>query len=482
MSPQRRGRFSAANTIFTIRCCCSARPQLLMAVAHVPAEQDAVTIAGRWASALFTAGAVFLSRAARLFAGRLAGRLHCRLPASHESRTVRARALFQGRPRRASRAQRVLFCARLLRPVRRAGLARWLWARALGLAISGKYLGALVAPLAFALIWLRRDRASAALSASLCLAGTLAVIALANLPILLDPAGFANGFEREVDFAELGPQRHHAQRAAWRVLEDLSRRDESRHLDSAHHFLCGLGPATPQAQRERVDGHALPDRIRIAALVFSENSSSLFPSRHRNPARGGGGRSGFACELPLERPAGFRPLRQDLAGHDRPCRDARRASSDLLLLLPMAFAWMAAPRWRNTCAPTCLRERRSCRTSESTSTRCGFPTISRQAFRRGRGNPGRTARTRNSIHRRGRGRLWTLLREEIAADRRRRRGLHEAARLLTRSFSRRVKRSSNAPPGQLQYLQPHLMLYRLAAASSSAAGAGPAPESSVPRE
>jgi hypothetical protein len=175
----------------------------IMALAHIPAEQDAVTIAGRWASAIFTSGAIFcLVLLAALLGGSLAGfAAGCLLVANHQ--LFELAHYFKEDP--AVLLGLSAFFLALLLYDRAPSPARALALGAtLGLAISGKYLGAVVAPLAFVLLWLRRDRAGFPLAAALCLGGTLGVIALANLPVLLNPAGFADGFEREVDFAVLG--------------------------------------------------------------------------------------------------------------------------------------------------------------------------------------------------------------------------------------------------------------------------------------
>jgi hypothetical protein len=175
----------------------------LMALAHAPADQDAVTIAGRWASALFTSGAVFfLVLLAALLAGSLGAFIAgCLLATNHE--LFELAHYFKEDP--AVLFGLSAFFLALLCYDRAPGKVRALaLGAALGLAVSGKYLGAIVAPLAFVLIWLRRDRVSAAAAAGLCLGGAVFVIALANLPILLNLAGFADGFEREVDFAVLG--------------------------------------------------------------------------------------------------------------------------------------------------------------------------------------------------------------------------------------------------------------------------------------
>ena len=168
---------------------------VLMAMTHVPAEQDAVTVAGRQASAIFTAGAIFcLVLLTALLGGPLAAMIAgCLLVANHQ--LFELAHYFKEDPA-------VLFLA-LLGFERTPSLLRaGLMGAALGLAISGKYLGAVVAPLAFVLIWHRQERP--VLAAVLCAGGALAVLALANLPVLLHPADFADGFEREVDFAVLG--------------------------------------------------------------------------------------------------------------------------------------------------------------------------------------------------------------------------------------------------------------------------------------
>jgi len=75
---------------------------------------------------------------------------------------------------------------------------------ALGLAISGKYLGAVATPLAAVLLWQNRDRLPLGRALWPALAGLVFVLVSANLPILLHPALFADGFTREVDFVVIG--------------------------------------------------------------------------------------------------------------------------------------------------------------------------------------------------------------------------------------------------------------------------------------
>ena len=177
--------------------------KLIMALTRTPAEQDAVTIAGRWASALFTSAAICcLVLLAALLGGPLAGfGAGCLLVVNHE--LFELAHYFKEDPAMllgVSAFFLALVCYdRTPSPARALAMGA-----ALGLAISGKYLGAVIAPLAFVLIALRRDKLRALPATALCIVGMLAVIAAANLPILLNLAGFADGFEREVDFAVLG--------------------------------------------------------------------------------------------------------------------------------------------------------------------------------------------------------------------------------------------------------------------------------------
>jgi hypothetical protein len=174
--------------------------RVIMVLAQVPADADAVTIAGRWASALFTAGAIFcLVLVATLLAGKLAGFCAgCLLVVNHQ--LFELAHYFKEDP--AVLLGLSAFFLALLLYDRSPSLWRAMaLGAALGLAISGKYLGAVVAPLALALLWLRPRRLPAI---ALCLGAAAAVIAVVNLPVLLHPAGFAEGFTREVEFAALG--------------------------------------------------------------------------------------------------------------------------------------------------------------------------------------------------------------------------------------------------------------------------------------
>jgi hypothetical protein len=172
-----------------------------VALAGIPADADAVTIAGRWASALFTSGAVFcLVLLAVLLAGPFAGFIAgCLLVANHQ--LFELAHYFKEDPAvlLGVSAFFLALCCYDRSPTRVRALAL---GAALGLAVSGKYLGAVVAPLAFSLIWIKRDRPISA--TLLCLGGALLVMIVANLPILLQMSAFAEGFERELGFAVSG--------------------------------------------------------------------------------------------------------------------------------------------------------------------------------------------------------------------------------------------------------------------------------------
>ncbi len=73
-----------------------------------------------------------------------------------------------------------------------------------GLAISGKYVGALVVPFALFIIVIHRKNFPPLRAISLLLLVAIATFALANLPIFLNPGAFAAGFDRELDFAVHG--------------------------------------------------------------------------------------------------------------------------------------------------------------------------------------------------------------------------------------------------------------------------------------
>jgi hypothetical protein len=168
-----------------------------------PAEAEAVTVAGRTVSAFFTSGAVFfLVLLAAIVAGPLAAAAAgALLVANHE--LFELAHYFKEDPALLFGIG-ALFLAlaafdRSPTPWRAAAMGA-----ALGLAISGKYLGAVALPVVAILLWRNRARLGLHRSGWPALAGLVVVLVSANLPILLHPELFADGFTREVDFVVIG--------------------------------------------------------------------------------------------------------------------------------------------------------------------------------------------------------------------------------------------------------------------------------------
>jgi hypothetical protein len=185
-------------------------PMLLLTVAHglraitgAPLEQEAVTVTGRWASAIFTAGAIFClvlvaAQLGGLLAAAGAGAL---LTTSHE--LFELAHYFKEDP--ALLLGIGAFFLALLAYDRAPSWPRALALGAtLGLAISGKYLGAVAAPFAVILLWQHRRELALARAAGFACIGLAGVLLLVNLPIFLHPALFADGFTREIDFVVIG--------------------------------------------------------------------------------------------------------------------------------------------------------------------------------------------------------------------------------------------------------------------------------------
>jgi len=168
-----------------------------------PAEAEPVTVAGRTVSAFFTSGAVFfLVLLAAIFAGPgaavAAGAL---LVSNHE--LFELAHYFKEDPALLFGLSAFFLALAAFDRSPTMGRAAALGA-ALGLAISGKYLGAVATPLAAILLWQNRDRLPLGRALWPALAGLGLVLVSANLPILLHPALFADGFTREVDFVVAG--------------------------------------------------------------------------------------------------------------------------------------------------------------------------------------------------------------------------------------------------------------------------------------
>jgi hypothetical protein len=176
---------------------------VLTRLAGTPLEIQAVTVAGRWVSALFTSGAVFLlvllaALLAGPFAAFAAGAL---LLINHE--LFELAHYFKEDPALLFGVS-AFFLALALYD-RAPGWSRALLLGAgLGLAISGKYVGAAVAPFALFVLWQHRQAFGFGRALALLLLGCVLVLVAANIPILLHPHLFADGFTREVDFVVVG--------------------------------------------------------------------------------------------------------------------------------------------------------------------------------------------------------------------------------------------------------------------------------------
>ncbi len=177
--------------------------KVAVAISGAGEDVQRVTVAGRWVSASLTAAAVgclvllaihLYGLLAGVFAGALLVTNHHLFELAHYfkedpavlfgvSAFFLALALFDSRPTLARAAL--------------VGVGT-------GLAISGKYVGALVVPVAIIALIVHRRRLPPLQSTAVWLIGALAIFALANLPIILNPTGFAGGFERELDFAVHG--------------------------------------------------------------------------------------------------------------------------------------------------------------------------------------------------------------------------------------------------------------------------------------
>ncbi len=191
-----------------------------VAVAITGASDDVqrVTEVGRWVSATFTAGAVFClvlltillyGHLAGAFAGALLVTNHHLFELAHYFKEDPAVLL----------GVSAFFLALAAFDRNPGNKTAALLGIGTGLAISGKYVGALVIPVALvSLVWGARasPRASGGVPAaahsgprwmttlSLWFLAAVATFALANLPIFLNPTAFAAGFDRELDFAVHG--------------------------------------------------------------------------------------------------------------------------------------------------------------------------------------------------------------------------------------------------------------------------------------
>lgn len=185
-------------------------PMLMLSVTRAalvatgtPLEPERVTVVGRWVSAAFTAGAVFFLV---LVAGALGG-----VPAAAVAGALLAtnHQLFElahyFKEDPALLFGMSAFFLALLRFDQEPSLRRsLLLGLGLGLAVSGKYLGALMIPVAVAMLILHRRELSLPRSLGFAGLGFVLVVVAANLPAFLQPGGFAAGLTREVGFAVEG--------------------------------------------------------------------------------------------------------------------------------------------------------------------------------------------------------------------------------------------------------------------------------------
>ncbi len=185
-------------------------PMLMLSTATLAARfsgagdsVERVTIAGRWVSASFTAAAIFFlvlltCAAFGALAGLVSGLF---LVTNHQ--LFELAHYFKEDP--AVLLGVSAFFLALLLYDRQPGPARAvLLGAATGLAVSGKYVGILVAPLAIGIIFVTTRRSGAGRQLAFWAAAAITVFAFANFPVFLNPGGFASGFERELGMAVTG--------------------------------------------------------------------------------------------------------------------------------------------------------------------------------------------------------------------------------------------------------------------------------------
>lgn len=176
--------------------------RMIVAISGVPHEEQAVTVAGRTASAAFTATAVAcLVLLACLHAGHLCGAAAGAFLATNHQLFELAH-YFKEDPAVLLGVSATFLALALYDRHSTFSRAAWLGV-ATGVAVSGKYLGAVVIPLGVAIILLRADR-SRILKFALFLLCAAAVFLAVNFPAFGNANGFAAGFEREIGFAVSG--------------------------------------------------------------------------------------------------------------------------------------------------------------------------------------------------------------------------------------------------------------------------------------
>jgi len=185
-------------------------PMLMLSVAKIALKGSAAgdsvqrtTITGRWVSAFFTAAAIFcltlmVSELYGTFAAAAAGLL-----LAANTQIFELAHYFKEDPALLF-GMSTLFLAFALYD-RSQSLPHLVFLGiATGLAISGKYVGALAAPAAAVLLVLAPGGRRIWWNLLVWIGVTVLVFALVNLPLFLNPAGFTSGFERELGFAISG--------------------------------------------------------------------------------------------------------------------------------------------------------------------------------------------------------------------------------------------------------------------------------------
>jgi 4-amino-4-deoxy-L-arabinose transferase and related glycosyltransferases of PMT family len=173
----------------------------IVAMTGAPLDEQSVTIAGRTASAAFTAAAIAcLVLLACLHAGLLSGAAAgALLVANHQ--LFELAHYFKEDPAVLLGVSATFLAITLYDRGPTALRAAWLGV-ATGLAVSGKYVGAVMIPLAAVIILVRADRKW--IHSAIFVACAAALFSAVNLPVLTNPEGFAAGFEREIGFAVSG--------------------------------------------------------------------------------------------------------------------------------------------------------------------------------------------------------------------------------------------------------------------------------------
>lgn len=173
----------------------------IVAITGSPHDEQAVTVAGRTASAAFTACAVAcLVLLACLHAGLLCGAAAGAFLATNHQLLELAH-YFKEDPAVLLGVSATFLAITLYDRHPTSAKAAWIGI-ATGLAVSGKYVGAVVVPLGAAILLVRAPRRW--IHSAIFLFCAVVVFLAINSPAVVNASGFAAGFEREVGFAVAG--------------------------------------------------------------------------------------------------------------------------------------------------------------------------------------------------------------------------------------------------------------------------------------